>query len=357
MKRILVYGMTDNPGGMESFFFNYYRRLNSNEIHFDFITDCKDIICRDEIEEKGGKVFFIPKRRESLVRHMLGMRHTAQHYDIIYFNILSASEVFTVLSVKFLKGIRIVVHSHNSSVKTIKRHLRLRGLLDKITDIRIACSNEAADFMFGRNRDKAIIVNNAIDIDKFVYDENMRNKIRCQAGLTGNFVVGHIGRMCYAKNQVFLIEVFAEILKIEPNAKLVVVGGGESEYRNEVTRKISELKIEDSVILAGIQSNPNAWLQAMDVFALPSRFEGLPLVAIEAQAAGLPCIFADTFSHESDITGNVTFLAKDASAREWADTIIACKGLQRFEVYQEIDAAGYNINKASAKFEELLLSI
>ena len=342
MKKILVFGMTENPGGIESYIMNYYKRITPQRIHFDFVVCDKTIAYKNEIETRGGKIFFIPGRRENLLNHMAGLRRIAkQGYDAVYFNLLSASEFFSVISVKGIAGVKIIVHSHNNYVKTIKRHLFLRQFLNMAVDKRLACSEEAARFMFGRHSKDAVVIQNAIEIEKYLFNPPIRKKIREENNIGNNFLVGHVGRLCYQKNTLFLLDIFSELHKKNPNTKLVIIGDGEDHQK--VLDKISELSLNEYVIMTGAIRNVNEWMQTMDVFLLPSRFEGLPVVAIEAQAAGLPCVFSDTFSKASAVTENVEFLPLSLSAGEWGERVLLHEGENRKNTYAELTEAGYNI--------------
>lgn len=342
MKKILVFGMTENPGGIESYIMNYYRRITPQRIHFDFVVCDKTIAYKSEIEARGGKIFFIPGRRENILNHMAGLRSIAkQGYDAVYFNLLSASEFFSVVSVTGIAGVKIIVHSHNNYVKTIKRHIVLRKFLNIAVDKRLACSEEAAIFMFGSRSKDAVIIQNAIEIEKYLFNPAIRKRIREENNIGNNFLVGHVGRLCYQKNTLFLLDIFSELHKKNPNTKLVIIGEGEDHQK--VLDKISELSLNDYVIMTGAIRNVNEWMQAIDVFLLPSRFEGLPVVAIEAQAAGLPCVFSDTFSKASAVTENVEFLSLSLSAGEWGERVLLHEGEKRKNTYAELTEAGYNI--------------
>lgn len=352
MKKVLVYGMTENPGGIESYLMNYYKRISPDRIHFDFVTCDKKIAYEKEIKSHGGKIFFIPERRENLLKHMKGLRKIAENgYDAVYFNLLSASEFFSVIAVKGLRKVEIIVHSHNNYVKTIKRHLVLRQFLNLVVDKRLACSEEAARFMFGRYGRDTIVIKNAIEVDRYLYNPVIRGKIRDENNIGGSFLVGHVGRLCYQKNTLFLLDIFNEVYKKYPDSKLVIIGEGEDHQK--IQERIIELSLQECVIMTGAIANVNEWMQAMDVFLLPSRFEGLPVVAIEAQAAGLPCICSDKFSKASAITKNVEFLSLELSKEEWANCILDHKNDSRENTYQELTESGYNIENEVETFYDV----
>lgn len=342
MKKILVYGMSGNPGGIESYLINYYKRIDVHEIHFDFVVCGNKIAYENVIRKRGGKIYYVPSRRENLLLHMRLIRSIAQQgYDAVYFNLLSASEVFSVSAVAGMQNTKIIVHSHNNYVKSIKRHLFLRYFLNKLAEKRLACSKEAAEFMFGKKAKEAVIIRNAIEIEKFLYNPEIRKRMRDKYNLDGKYVLGHVGRLCYQKNTLFLLDVFKRVKREKPNSKLIIIGDGED--RDMVQKQINTLRLDQDVIMAGVVDNVNEWMMAMDVFLLPSRFEGLPVVAVEAQTAGLPCVFSDTFSKDAAITNNVSFLSLDSSLDVWAEKTIKYEDYERKYMFKVITEAGYNI--------------
>lgn len=359
MKKILVYGMTDNRGGIEAYIMNYFRLLVKKQIIFDFVTEHERIAYADEIESLGGKIYNIPSRRAGLFKHMSSIRDILKNhkeYDTVYFNVLSASEVFTVLGAASIKGVKKIVHSHNNAVKTMGRHRVLRPLLNLLTDVKLACSGEAAEFMFGDKslrRNEVEVIFNAIDVEKYQYNSAVREAVRRELNLSfENFVVGHVGRMCYQKNSLFVIELFYHVYQRNKNAILVLVGDGED--REQVKQAIKQYGIEKNVLMLGMRSDVEKLMQAMDVFLLPSRFEGLPVVLIEAQAAGLHCICSNQFTNKSNITGNVEFISLNESIEYWVTAILNSCGKERKDEKDAVTKAGFNINYEVGKLEKIL---
>lgn len=354
MTKLLVYGMTPNSGGIEAYIMNYYRCMNHQEIQFDFVVDADCAAYADEITALGGKITYIPSRRDGLLSHVKAMRAAAKadKYTAIYYNILSASAVFSLLATWGL-GIRRIVHSHNNAVGNMRTHLLLRPLLNLLTSCRLACSTQAATFMFGDRLGKRTrVINNAIDLQKYAFDPTVRAEVQAEFGLDGHFVVGHVGRLSPQKNTLFLLDIFAEIYRKNTNARLLLIGDGPD--RNAVVTKITALHLQDAVIMAGVRSDVARLFQAMDVFLLPSLFEGLPIVGVEAQAAGLRCIFSDTFSTVIDMTGLVTFLPLSTPVAQWADTVLACENVPRADTAQPLRAAGFDIQTQAALVQEIL---
>ncbi len=350
MRRILVYGMTSNKGGIESYLMNYFRVLSEYEIIFDFITESSNMAYSEEVKALGGDIFCIPSRREGLLKHMKRIRYILKshpEYDTVYFNILSASEVFTVLSTIGLKKIRRIVHSHNNAVKTMERHKLLRPLLRCLTTDALACSDEAAEFMFGESwikRHPVKIIKNAISIDKYLFNEQVRNDVRIELEIPEEaYVIGHVGRMCYQKNTLFIIEVFKYICAMDDKAFLLLVGDGED--RKIVEQAVEESGVKSRIKILGMRNDVERLIQGMDVFFLPSRFEGLPVVAIEAQASGLPCVFSDRFSRKADVTGNAEFISLDSEIDKWSNATLKYKDFKRKDEKKSIQEAGYDISR------------
>ena len=165
-----------------------------------------------------------------------------------------------------------------------------------------------------------------------------------------NFVIGHVGRFNYPKNHEFIVPVFNELLKEEPSAKLMLVGDGEN--RATIEKQISDLGISKSVIMTGVRNDIHDIMQAMDVFLMPSRYEGLPVVSIEAQASGLPCVFSDVVTAGLDITGNCRFISLKLNAKEWAEVILNFKEYTRRDTSRNIEIAGYNSHSEASKLKD-----
>ncbi len=362
MKRVLVYGMTNNMGGIESYLMNYFRRFDRTRIMFDFITDYPEMAYADEAKCLGSHIYYIPPRRQGLLKHMAAFRRVAREgsYATVYYNLLSASGVFSLLGLIGMNTVKIV-HSHNNSVENMRNHRLCRPLLNALTTYRLACSEQAGAFMFGEaylRKKKIWVIKNAIDCERFQYDPNKRQAVRKALELDNRLIIGHVGRPCYQKNTLFLIDVFEQILQREPRAMLLLVGEGED--RAAVEEKIRTHGLDDHTMLLGMRDDIPDLMQAMDVFLLPSRFEGFPVVGIEAQASGLPCVFADTIVRTINITGHVKFIGLDQPAIQWANLIIEYSAnFYRENICTTIKQAGFDITQQSKKlgtfFTDLLL--
>ena len=292
-------------GGVESVIMNYYRHLDHSKVQFDFICDEDSTrIPYDEIKKLGGRVFLVPKY-QNLPKYLKALEKLFKEnqYRIVHSNINTLS-VFPLYAAK-KAGVPIrISHSHSTSnPKEWKRNLIkniLRPFSKRYATDYFACSELAGRYLFGNksfDQGKVKIIHNAIDIDKFKFDEVARKKLRKEFGIKDStIVVGHVGRFVQQKNHTFLVDVFKGYHKKNPDSKLLLVGSGPLE--DEIKKKVERLDLKDSVLFLGQRDDINKLYSVMDVFCLPSLYEGLPVVGVEAQAAGLPTIFSNRISKE-----------------------------------------------------------
>ena len=363
MKRILIFGMNQNPGGMESFIMSYFRKIDRSRFQFDFLTNCAQIAYEDEILRLGGQVYKICARSQNYKRYRQDLtaffRQHAGEYQAVWMNTCSLANIDYLKMAKAYGIPCRIIHSHNSQ----NMDSRLRGVLhwlskrviEKYATAFWACSRLAGEFFFS----PAVIngphyqeIHNAIDCRPYLYDETVRDAVRQELGIEDKLVVGHVGRLHFQKNQSFLLEIFRAVKDDAPNAVLLLVGQGEDEAM--LRQKAEALGITDSVQFLGVRGDVPRLMQAMDVFALPSLFEGLPVVLVETQAAGLPAVVADTVSPASRLTEDlVTFLSLSQPPAAWAKTLLGCR-VPRTDRQADIAAAGYDIDTQVRELESLL---
>ena len=252
-----------------------------------------------------------------------------------------------------------IAHSHNTDFQTKNKFKKAVGnyfkkkLVFYATDY-FACSKLAGEWLFG---DKIVtspkfkVIHNGVDLKKYAFNSKIRNEIRNLYKISENeIVIGHVGRFTEQKNHVFLIDIFNEYHKINSNSRLLLVGTGILE--ENVKEKVEDLKIADKVIFAGFRSDVNNYMQAMDLFVLPSKFEGLGLVLIEAQASGLPCFTSkDVVPKEAQVSDLLTYIRLSSNAKKWAN-IINKSSFNRKDVAKEIKDSGYDINEAALELEK-----
>lgn len=340
-------------GGLETTIMNYYRHIDRSKIQFDFLVHREyKADYDDEIRSLGGRIYRLPRLipwsreyREKLDQFFEEHRD----YRIVHCHIDCMASIPLRAAKKVGIPVRIA-HSHGSSQnKNLKYLLKLyyRRLIPKMATALFACGKEAGDWMF--RGAPYTIMRNAIDVARFTYNPEKAAEIRHSMGLEDAFVLGHVGNFRVEKNHLFLLEIFAALLKKEPNSRLLLVGDGIQ--MDACVAKSEELRIRDKVLFLGIRSDIPELLQAVDVFVLPSIYEGLPVTTVEAQAAGLPCVVSAGVPYECKLTEPVRQLPLEDGAEAWADVILDMRDYPRENNYEAIAAAGFDI-KANAKWLE-----
>lgn len=365
--KVLQIGMTRNHGGLETYLLQQFRWLDRTKVTYDFvnITGEYDIVAQEELIAAGCNVYPVCSRHKNPLKHyyqwmrLLSRVHT--QYDAIVLNTNSLEYVFPLFAARLFGISRRIIHSHNAGFENKIGLLRklLIGfntiLLKHSATHYFACSKAAGKWMFGDNTDFAVI-HNAIEPDKFTFYETKRKVIRQQLALEDTFVIGHVGRFSYQKNHEFIIKVFAEVVKQKPNSRLLLIGDyvGDDTYWKQCKAMVNEFGLADKVLFLGMRKDVPDLMQAMDCFVLPSHFEGLPLVGVEAQASGLPCFFSDTITREIGITEMAHFINL-GDAKVWASQILATKNAERKSRTAEIGKAGYDIKKEIQKIQQFYL--
>ena len=368
MYKVLVFGMTENPGGVESFLLNYYRNIDRSKIQFDFLCNSYEKVAyEDELIALGGETYHIIARSQNPSKYKQELEsffaNNSQKYDAIWVNVCSLANIDYLKMAKKYNIKRRIIHSHNSQNMDNKLRVILHYLnklvLEKYATDFWACSDDAAEWFYGKNLlDKCVVIHNAIDISKMKYDKVSGDAKRAELGWENNYVVGNIGRLHFQKNQSFVIDVFKELLDICPDARLLLVGQGEDEEK--LKEKVKVLGIDDKVIFTGVQYNISVWLSAMDFFLFPSVFEGLGIAVLEAQANGVNSLTsAKVVPSEVCINENCMMQDLEDGAKIWAEKIIQMKEnhnrLTQEKVKRNFVQAGYDIETEIHKLEELFL--
>ena len=348
-------------GGAEAMLMNLYRVMDRSKIQFDFVvhTD-KKAFYDEEIEALGGRIFHTEKYN---VRNFYSYKKfwrefLAEHpeYQIVHGHINSSATLY--LSEAKRQGRIAVVHSHATRNK--EKSLRTYAFLVSaypirhIADYFFGCSQQAGIDRFGERAtqsDRFQVLNNGIFTEKYIFNQEIREKIRAQYEIAmDTIVVGHVGRFTFAKNHEFLIDVFCRLHEIEPNSKLMLIGIGELEER--IREKVEQLNLRDAAIFVGQTNRVYEYLQAMDVFAFPSVFEGLGIALVEAQAAGLPCVVSENIQQEADIgCGLVHTVELAVGSEKWAEMLLDLRGTQRENTSMWVQRAGFDIQQSSQQLQ------
>lgn len=361
--RILQVVTIMNLGGIESMLMTIYRNIDRSKIQFDFIVHRSERgIFDDEIEALGGRIFRFPalslKNYKNYIHQLKQFFTTADYpYQVIHSHINTNS--YNILKVAKEFGIHTrIAHAHIDSVSGsfVKKMLKKiqKPLLKHVTTDYFACSRNAADYLYGKNV-SATLINNAIDTELYKFEESKRQSIRAELGMADKQVYGHIGRFNAQKNHLFLLEIFKEILRHQPQALLILVGDGE--LRSVIENKIKELHLDANVRLLGLRKDVSFILSALDAFIFPSLYEGLSVATVEAQCAGLPMFVSDTISKESFITDHIYSLPLNDTPDKWADFILKkmSMNVDRANSYKTIIEKGYDIKNNVSILEKLYL--
>ncbi|HFI0789867.1 TPA: glycosyltransferase family 1 protein [Streptococcus suis] len=344
-------------GGVESVVMNYYRHIDRTKIQFDFICDEDSTnIPYGEIEKMGGKVILIPPYQKVFKYHnKLKEVLKSGGYKIVHSHINTLS-VFSLFAAK-CAGVPVrIAHSHSTTNKKEKKKNLLKQVLRPFSKVfatdYMCCSELAGRWLFGNkeyDNGNVYLLNNAIDLDKFKYDEEKRKKKRKELNIEDStIVIGHVGRFVEQKNHRFLIDIFNEVHKQKENSILLLAGQGP--LMEEMKEKVRNLGLEKNVKFLGQRYDINELYQAFDVFCLPSLYEGLPVVGVEAQATGLLCIFSDDMTKETKVLDTTEFLSLNQSVEEWAYTILKkYKLFKRKNYTNEISKKDLNIKKEAKK--------
>lgn len=342
MIRIFMVGYSENKGGVEAYIIN----LNENMDHekYEVIYNMPEMII-------DGKKWVRPKNRHNYLKYRSFWKrfYKENHFDVLYLN---TCDVVSIDALKFAKaaGIPIrIIHAHNSgNQQGIEHKMSLfhrlsekfsRKNLHKYATHYFACSKVAGDWMFDGREYR--VVQNGINTNKYRFNKENRDKCRKMLGICNEELIGCIGRLSPQKNPLFTVEIASKIIEKNPSAKVVMIGGGE--LFDDVNKIIKKKGLERKVILTGAVDNVNEWMSAIDCLLMPSLFEGLPFVLIEAQAAGLPCIVSSTVSEEANITGLVEYVSLEENSEEWTEKVLlACKKV-RIDCTQQLIDSGYSI--------------
>ena len=350
-----------NMGGIENFIMNIYRNIDRNKVQFDFlIHQEKKQIFEDEILKLGGKVYRISSFGK--VGHFKYLKilndffKTHKEYKIVHSHYNTVSGII-LREAKKCEIKNRIAHSHTSYPKyrLIERIYKAysKSLINPNSTERFACSKKAGEWLYGKDYK---VINNGIDPKEYIYNKFIREKLRKELELENKIVVGHIGRFSNEKNHKFLIEIMNELKKINENYLLLLIGDGET--KKIIEEKVLSLKLEKNIKFLGIRKDVNEILQAMDIFILPSLFEGLPVTLVEAQAAGLKCFISDIITKEIDLECGLTeFISLDKSPKEWANIIDKNKNYERKNTIDSLKSHGYDMTENAKKLEEKYIEL
>lgn len=366
MIRVLHSVSNMDRAGIETMLMNYYKHIDRTKVQFDFLCNkIKPGAYDKEIENLGGHIFHTPGLNPfkylKYLNYMKELFKQHPEYKIVEAH-NGALGVYALYAAK-VNNIPIrILHAHGASItKDWKLPIKLfcKTRIPSNANKYFTCGDAAAkcyfdDKIFSNHEYR--FVPNAIEVERFAFNKETRNNIRKKFNLEDKHIVGHVGRFMSQKNHSFLIDIFAELVKLDSKTHLVLLGDGE--LMDSIKQKVDKLGISQSVSFIGNVGNANEWYQAFDVFVLPSIWEGLPVVGVEAQAADLSCFFSDSITKEITLLPKTKFISLNESAKKWALEIReAFNEKKRNNNEQVITEKGYNIKNEALKLQECYLKM
>lgn len=346
-------------GGVEAFVMNYYKNIDKSKIQFDFIIDSDStFVPRKEIEELGGRIIEIPPYQH-IFKYMkeLIKLFKKEKYEIVHSNI-NALSVFPLFCAKMACVPVRIAHSHSTTNKKEWKKNLLKNILRPFSKVfatkYFACSEHAGRWLFGSkffDSNKVKIINNAIDVQKFDYNIENRNKVRKELQIEDKFVIGHVGRFIPQKNHERIIDIFNNYYNKNPDSVLILIGDGI--LKNQTEQKVKELGIDNVVHFLGVRNDVNELFQGMDTFLFPSLYEGLGMVLIEAQCSGLQCIASTEVPMEAKITDDLNFINLNENDDVWCNAIKNIK--YRQSKIESVIVSGYDIREESRKLADIYI--
>lgn len=353
MKKVLIFAPTAPTSGITQYILNMLSVLDTENVHYDILS-FKNHRLKAWAEANGTEYFEFdispyknPKGYTGFLKKVF-----SKNYDVVHFHLSSISDLRIFKFAKKSGAGRIIVHSHNSFTDVPSKlrrivfgnlHKILRVFANRYSDYKCACSQVAADWMFGKAKGKnAIIMNNAVDISKFAFNENHKNDLRESLNITTKYVIGHAGRFSVQKNQNFLLDTFKVLSEKRDDCTLLLIGNGE--LTNSVKQHAKDLQLDDKVVFVDFQEDIYRYYSVMDLFVMPSLFEGLPITLVESQANGLSSLVSDTVTKNSDLTGLVEFMSLNDGAEKWAEKISSkLEKCERVDRNEKIEEKGFSL--------------
>lgn len=359
MVRVLQIIGSLNMGGAENFIVNLYRNIDRSVIQFDFLLydKPKKSGLYDEVVNLGAKIYYVSPKKEGIIKNYKEVKNIVRqnNYKIVWRHTSNCFAGIDIVATRAGGATRRILHSHSTGGNSLEKKLNYvcRPIVNMFVTERLACGNRAGKWLFGKRKFRVIA--NGINISKYKFMEETRRVKREELGIANKFVMGHVGRFGPEKNHNFIIDVFKEICSRNDGAVLCLIGEGALQER--IYEKVRDFGLDKKVLFLNTRIDVPELMQAIDVFVMPSLFEGLPVSLIEAQATGLPCVVSDVITREVDVTGEIRFVSLDKSAKDWADIIGATSYVERTDAWKAVKAAGYDACDIALDIQEMLIKL
>ena len=354
MGKTLLYILTDKKGGVEEYLLNLSRYSQNPQDKFGYLIAGESKTYEKELNDLGVEYYYIPKKKR-LISNIKAYRNILKkcrkEYDTIYFN---TSGLYYPIPYIFaiLNNYRIVLHSHLTSGSGLKKliHIINRIWINKATNVKLACSSPAGEWMFGEKSSYTIIPN-AIDINRFRFNKNNRDTFRKKNGIDDKAIIlGNVGRLHPVKNQLFLVDLLDYMVRKGEDAILLLVGDGD--MRSTIIQKAERLNLKDRVILIGQTNEPYLYYSVMDCLVMPSLVEGFPITLVEAQANGIPCVVSDNITKETNITGHVQYVSLSDNYSVWYKAIR--KDSNRYSDERVLREKGFDLTNIYSRISSII---
>lgn len=362
--RILIVGLSSNRGGVESYIMNMVRHFSMGFFELYFPANGAETTYGDAIRSLGGRFIDIPSGRGMrFVQYYWGWWNVLRkfRFDVVYWNDCSIVSLDVLRMARWL-GVRVrIFHAHSTSMDAplfgLRRWIEKKNFrsLPDIANFLLACSETAAQWMF-RAGARYQVIPNALDVSRYQFSGGIRSEKRNELGISDCHVIGFVGRLASQKYPEFFVKIAAELCRRSDRCIMMMAGAGELE--SDVLNLVQQFQLPASrFLMLGARSDVPELMQAMDCLVMPSRYEGLPMTLVEAQASGLPCVVSDAVSRECDLTGDVAFLSLTDSVERWADVILQRmqEPRDRMQGARKVRETGFDAADAFSKLEQLIL--
>lgn len=364
--KILQFSIRNNNGGVTKYILDNWKYIDKTKFQFDFVTLESKLDFEKTLLDTGANVFHLTcfaEQNEAAFRQQLG-EILRRGYDAIHIH-TGAWKSTTVEEVAREFHIpRIIIHAHNSGYVMNAKEIERKKLLQKHEMIKNkisydfatdfwACSERAADWLYGPNikKESIKILKNGVDVSQFQYNDMMRKQLRERYQMEDCLVLGHVGRFSKEKNHEFLLKILCELVKQNKKVRMVLIGSGKIE--NEIKAQAEKMGVMPYILFMGTRKDVADLYQMMDIFLLPSAFEGFPIVLVEAQSAGVKCIVSENVTRESNINGKVSYLPLNIT--EWCESILEYKNSigDRETAAEIIRQNGYDVRQTARELEKM----
>jgi len=345
-----------NYEGITSVIYNYCSNIDQTDMLFSFVV-CNNV--PEELKQrfiKFGKIIFVPNRKQDFYHYFIALNRILEQekYDVLHIHGNSGTMAIESSLAKLHRVKNIIVHCHSQISNYPLLSKFLVPIMKSTSNHYVACSAAAGKWLFGKN--KYLVLNNAIDLQRFQYNELLRRNCRKELNLGDSYVIGHIGHFTELKNHDFLIDIFLLFHKQVPNSKLILVSDGPK--FETIRNKVKLFGLEDSVLFLGRRSDTNTLYQAMDIFIFPSKCEGFGIVVLEAQAAGLPLLVSDSVTEKTRCSDRIFYKSLDSGAESWVNTIFQIRNMnfnREKDTITAIRKAGFDIKIEANKLRKLYM--